>query len=216
SLLLRQPSQESVLLPRLRPRRGPDSLGGAFAASLLPPERRLFAGGTRTHFPTARTHHRFLSTRTAPPSRRHSLPGAARVTRSRPDRGTRHWLCARRQLASSSQHPRLFPGASLASRVDRPAGSRCLLPPSDLSLPPAPSHRQPLRPQCGRRLSPSTAATLQRRLVRLGIGPPLPPGDSGGRTIRSGGAVAGRLSQYHLCDRYPFDSPPTGSAVREP
>src|SRR6266581_8022447 len=177
---------------------------------------RLLAGGTRTHFPTARTRLWFLSTRTAPLSRRHSLPGAAWIARSRPDRGTRHWLCARRKPVPSSQRPRLFPGTSLTSRLDRPAGSRCLLPPGDLSLPPAPSHRQPLRPQCGRRLSPSTAATLQRWLVRLGFGPPLSPTDFGRRTIRFGGVVAGRLSQYHLCHRYSFDSRTTGSAVREP
>ena len=75
-------------------------------------------------------------------------------------------------LRRSSQRPRLFPGTALAGRLDRPAGPRCLLPPGDLPLPPAPTHRQPLWPQYRRRLSPSPAATLQRRLVRLGIGPP--------------------------------------------
>ena len=109
-------------------------------------ERRILARGTRARCPTARAHRRLLPTRTAPLSRRDTLPGAARRARSRPDRGTRHWLCSRRKLAAHLSTLGYSLEPLLQAGLDRPAGPRCLLPPRDLPLSPARSHRQPLWP----------------------------------------------------------------------
>src|SRR5256885_5970283 len=53
-----------------------------------------------------------------------SLLATARTPRARRDRRIGHRLCPWRKTACPSQRPRLFPGAVVANRLDRPARQR--------------------------------------------------------------------------------------------
>src|SRR4029077_13140827 len=173
----------------------PHSLRAAFSAALLSPEPRLLAGATGAQCATPRAHRRFLSTRTASLSGRHSLFGPARGARCRSYRGTRYWLRARWHHAPSSPAIGLFLRTAVGSRLDPPPGPRRFLPPCHLPLLPAESYRQPLWPQHCRCIPSSIVTTLQGRSICLAVGSSVSQPDLGGRTVRSRGVVAGRISQ---------------------
>ena len=203
-LLLRQCRQKPVLLPRLRPGRGPDPLCPAIPRSALPPNGGSSRTGTapRSRFPIAGGDGRFLSASTAPPSGSCRLSGTSRSARFLSDRGTRHRLRSRRKLTASSGCLVLLIRSVVGDRIDQSSRPRCLLPAAHFSLPTARADRQPLWPQHRRGVPPPFAAALQRRIVRLGIRQQVLHCNPRRRAVRSGRAVAGRFPQHHLRHRH--------------
>ncbi len=216
AFLLRQHPQESVLLPRLWPRRRPDSFCRTIGASLLPPKSRLppAASCSGGRWRRAGANRGLLSTRTPPSSGSGAISPTTGTARSRPYRRTGRRIGARREPAAASRHPRLLLRSAARHRSDHPSRPRRILPARDLSVPPAGPDRESLWPQYRSRLPASRAAAFQGGLVCMGVRPPLLHRDPGRGSVRLGRALAGRLSQRHLRHRHPSHTRAVDSALR--
>src|SRR5216684_82536 len=124
TFLLRQHTQESVLLPWLRAWRRLDPPGRTDSASFLPPERRAVAATTRIRDGRHHlgSHGGLLPGAARPPSGSGLVSPPAWPAGCHVDRRTGSGLCSRRKPAASSCRARLWFGSGAAHGADRPAG----------------------------------------------------------------------------------------------
>src|ERR1017187_4310036 len=201
--------QRSLLLLRLWPRRGRDSLCGTLSPGEVSASRGAARPLARASTPVAGSR-TFLSHSVTPPRRggclsaptRNPLPGADRAHADR--------LRARRLPAGLADAVgSLFAGSATGRPGERP-GVRRLRASDRLSV-----GRQPLWPQpfaCGA-ASPLFAG-LQGRLVRMEASPILSGSDSGRGPVRLRRAVGGRLSQRYLLAGNASQCAPVSAALR--